>query len=51
MNVLEITHKHGQEMYLIGLEYAINMIEIAGTDILPQLKCKLETERKELENE
>ena len=51
MNVIEITHRHGQEMYLIGLEHAIKMIELAGLDILPELKCKLETERKELENE
>lgn len=51
MNVFDITHKHGQEMYLIGLEYAINMVEIAGTDVLEELKTKLATERKALENE
>lgn len=51
MNALEITHKHGQEMYALGLEHAIKMFELAGAEILPQLKTKLDECRKESENE
>ena len=51
MGVLEISQKHGQEMYALGLEHAIEMFKLAGADILPQLQIKLDECRKEIENE
>lgn len=48
---LEINRKHGEAMYNIALEHAINMIEIAGVEALPLLKTKLAKAKKEQENE
>ncbi len=42
--------RHGREMYAIGLEHAINMLEIGGMEVLPGLKSKLKAEREEIEN-
>jgi|JI8StandDraft_1071087.scaffolds.fasta_scaffold857657_1 hypothetical protein len=50
-NILNITSRHGKEMYCIALKHAIEMIKIGGVEVLPQLEKKLEESRKELENE
>ena len=41
-STLDIAHEHGQEMYRLGIEHAINMIEVAGDDALELLRKKLE---------
>lgn len=46
MNIIEIAHEHGKQMYILALEHAISMIEIAGDDALEILKKKLEEEKK-----
>ena len=46
-NIIDINHKHGQNMYILGLEHAINMMDIAGDDALPLLKKKLAELKKE----
>lgn len=51
-SIFNITHNHGREMYLIGLESAISAIEIlGGDDALEHLRAKLMAERKELADE
>lgn len=50
-SVFDIQHQHGKQMYVIGLEHAINMFELLGEDALPKLKEKLAKEKEELENE
>lgn len=45
MNIFEITKRHGKDMYVSALEYAISVIEIAGEDALEILKNKLEEEK------
>lgn len=45
-----ISH-HGQTMYALALEHAINMFEIAGEDALAPLKEKLAETRAEIEQE
>lgn len=50
-SILDITHSHGREMYIIGVEHAVRMIEVLGDEALENLKAKIETERKELEDE
>lgn len=46
MNIFDITKRHGRDMYMLALEHAISMIEIAGDDALDILKKKLEEEKK-----
>lgn len=48
-SILEISHKHGQEMYIIGLEHAVRMIEVAGDGALEELKAQVEQEKREVE--
>ena len=45
MNTIEITQKHGRNMYMLALEHAISMIEIAGDDALDILKKNLEEKK------
>lgn len=45
MNIFDITKRHGRDMYMLALEHAISMIEIAGEDALQILKNKLEEEK------
>ena len=45
MNIFDITKRHGKDMYMLALEHAISMIEIAGEDALDILKNKLEEEK------
>lgn len=47
----EIIQKHGQKMYILALEYAIDMFKISGEKALPKLEKLLEIEKKELKNE
>lgn len=41
--------KHGQTMYVLGLEYAIEIIKIYGDKALQELKEKLEEEQEVLD--
>lgn len=51
-SIFDITSDHGKQMYILGLEHAINSIEIRGEeDGLEYLKDKLKQEKKELEDE
>jgi hypothetical protein len=45
MNIFDITKRHGKDMYMLALEHAISMIEIAGDDALEILKNRLEEEK------
>lgn len=52
MNLIDITSKHGREMYIIALKHAVEMFQIAGEDALPKLKNRIkevEQEIKEIE--
>lgn len=50
--IFDITSDHGKEMYMLGLEHAINTIEVRGEeDGLEHLKDKLKQRKKELEDE
>ena len=44
MNIFDITKRHGKDMYILALEHAISMIEIAGDDARDTEK-KLEEEK------
>lgn len=51
MDILDI-RIHGQKMYVLALQYAIEMLELGatgGVDVLPQLRSKLEAEKLELD--
>lgn len=51
-SIFDITHEHGRQMYILGLEHAINTIEILGEeDGLEHLKDKLKQEKEELSRE
>ena len=43
------TLKHGQAMYVLGLEYAIGIIKIYGDKALQELEQKLEKEQAALD--
>ena len=45
----KITKKHGQAMYTLGLQYAIEIVKILGNDALPKLEDKLKQEQALLE--
>lgn len=49
-SIIETTHRHGREMYIIGLEHAISMIEVLGDDARANLIAKVEREKSELED-
>lgn len=51
MSVYDITSAHGKTMYALGLEHAVNMIEILGEDALENLKNKLAEAKKDAEQE
>lgn len=51
MSIFDITHNHGREMYILGLESAVSFIELLGDNGIDYVKQKIETERKELEDE
>lgn len=45
-SILEITNKHGQNMYVLGLEHAIGVLEILDKDeALANLRKKLTEEK------
>lgn len=49
MDVLDIIRIHGQKMYILALQYAIEMFELGatgGVDVLPQLRQRLAEEEK-----
>lgn len=51
-SILDITHNHGREMYIIGIEHAVRMIEVLGGEkALEHLTVKVEKEKKELQDE
>ncbi len=51
-SILDIGHNHGREMYIIGIEHAVRMMEVLPADeALENLKAKIATERKELDDE
>jgi len=49
-DLVKITRDHGRQMYQLGLEHAINTIELAGDAALDMLKEKLAKERAENDN-
>lgn len=45
-SILEITNKHGQNMYVLGLEHAVGVLEILDkAEALENLKKKLAEEK------
>lgn len=51
-SIIDITHNHGREMYILALQHAVNTLEMLPAEqALTMLKEKVETERKELEDE
>ena len=47
--MLNNTLKHGQTMYVLGLEYAIGIIKIYGDKALQELEEKLKQEQESLD--
>ena len=45
----KIAKKHGQAMYILGLQYAIEIVKILGNDALPNLEDKLKQEQAHLD--
>lgn len=45
MSIFDITKRHGRDMYMLALEHAISMIEIAGDEAIDILKNELESEK------
>lgn len=41
----KITKKHGQAMYILGLQYAVEVVKILGNDALPKLAGRLKQEQ------
>ena len=41
-SMFDITHDHGEAMYIIGLKHAVAMIELHGADAADHLKAKIE---------
>ena len=51
-SILDITHNHGREMYIIALEHSVRTMEVLPADeALKHLKEKIAIERKELDDE
>lgn len=51
-SIFSIANRHGREMHIIGIEHAISIIELIGSDdAIKHLKAQVEKEKKELENE
>lgn len=50
-SILDITHNHGREMYILGLEHAVNTAEMLGEGAVAYLKEQIAKERKELDDE
>ena len=42
--------KHGRQMYLIGLEHAITMFKLAGSEVIEALELKAKAEREVIKN-
>jgi hypothetical protein len=47
-DILEISRKHGQEMYILGLKHAVSIIEILGESGVDKLKEQINAAKKEL---
>lgn len=51
-STFDIAREHGRQMYILGLEHAINIIEIQGeANGLKYLKDKLKQEQENLSRE
>lgn len=48
MKSWDISEVHGKEMYVIALEHAISMFEIAGEAAIPKLKKSIEEVKQEI---